>query len=31
VEIIDKEQLSEISVAEAFRRILKDATPALRA
>ena len=31
VEIIDKEQLSEVSVAEAFRRILKDTAPALQA
>ncbi len=30
VEIIDKENLSEVSVAEAFRRILKDTAPALQ-
>ena len=30
VEIIDKEDLSEVSVAEAFRRILKDTAPALQ-
>jgi signal transduction histidine kinase/DNA-binding response OmpR family regulator len=30
VEIIDKENLSETSVAEAFRRILKDTAPALQ-